>query len=207
MPTPWLNIPSGDYEAHMSSPAIGQAQLLTNQLDALVRERQPASVAIIGCAGGNGFDQLERAAVKRIVGLDINADYIAATARRCVNRLPGLELYVADVQSPASIFEPVDLIYAALIFEYVNPTRAMANLRRHCKPNGGVLATVVQFPHQSVAAVTPSPFASLNLLAPAMKLVPPDELIAHAESAGFQHERTTEITSPGGKRFAVQTFS
>ncbi len=206
MRNPWLDIPLADYESHMSLAGIGQAQLLADQLDALVRELEPASVAVIGCAGGNGFDQLERAGVARIVGVDINADYIAATARRCANRFPGLELYVADIQTHAVFFEPVDFIYAALVFEYVDPARAMASLRRHCRP-GGTVATIVQLPHESVASVTSSPFASLGVLSPVMKLVHPEALAAHAEQAGFRHECTTVITSTGGKQFAVQNFS
>ncbi len=115
-------------------------------------ERRPSSVAIIGCAGGNGFEQLERAGVRRIVGVDINPDYIAATARRCINRFfPGLSRIQQTSRPRPFSSNRSALIYAALVLEYVELARAMASLRRHCKP-GGMLATVVQLPHESVAS-------------------------------------------------------
>ena len=43
MRNPWLDIPLGDYEAHMALPAIGQSQLIADQLDILVRRYAPSS--------------------------------------------------------------------------------------------------------------------------------------------------------------------
>src|SRR5262245_32327298 len=117
MRNPWLDIPLADYESHMALPAVGQARVLADKLAMLVRQRAPASLALIGCAGGNGLDRIEPRAVKRIVAVDINADYVTQTNLRHAGRLKNLELYCADVQSGALCFEPVDLIYAALIFE------------------------------------------------------------------------------------------
>lgn len=39
----------------MALAAVGQAQLIAHELDGLVRTYAPRSVAVIGCAGGNGF--------------------------------------------------------------------------------------------------------------------------------------------------------
>lgn len=46
MRSPWLDIPLGDYQAHMALPAIGQLQLIADQLNILVRTYAPSSVAI-----------------------------------------------------------------------------------------------------------------------------------------------------------------
>src|SRR6186713_702946 len=71
MPTnPWLEIPLADYEAHMELPQVAQAELLAEQLAAAVRARSPDSVAVLGCAGGNGLDRLP--AALRVVGVDVN---------------------------------------------------------------------------------------------------------------------------------------
>jgi hypothetical protein len=69
-----------------------------------------------------------------------------------------------------------------------------------------VLATLVQLPHESESAVTPSPYSSLQRLAPVMRLVAPNELAACAADAGFTLEDSHSIASPGGKHFAVQVF-
>ena len=47
----WLTIPLEDYEAHMALPAVGQAQMLAEQLAILIERHAPASVAVMGCAG------------------------------------------------------------------------------------------------------------------------------------------------------------
>jgi spermidine synthase len=82
----------------MELPQIGQAEMLADELASAVRQHSPASVAIIGCSGGNGFDRLDTSGVERIVGIDINPDYVETARRRYAKRFHGLELYVADIQ-------------------------------------------------------------------------------------------------------------
>jgi hypothetical protein len=201
---PWLEIPLADYEGHMSLPAVGQAEMIADQLGALVEKLRPRSVAVIGCAGGNGFDRIG-SSVERLVGVDINPRYIDQSASRFGGCLPALELYVGDIQSAQPIFQPVELIYAALVFEYVDLAQSMRSLARHCT-RGGALATLVQLPHEAKAAVTPSPYSSLQRLVPVMKRVAPDELAAEAADAGFVLEDSNVIASSGGKLFAAQIF-
>lgn len=205
MRNPWLDIPLGDYEAHMALPAIGQSQLIAEQLDILVRKYAPSSVAILGCAGGNGFERLIDTSVSRVVGVDINPQYIEEARRRYAGHVPGLELLVADIQTSAWLFEPVDFIYAALVFEYVDVARTMSVLRRHCNPNG-VLAVLSQVPHRTLPEVSPSPYTSLRLLGPGMHLLSHEELQRHATQTGFTREDSRNILSPGGKQFTVETF-
>lgn len=205
MRNPWLNIPLADYEGHMSLPTVGQSRLIADQLDALVKTYSPRSVAIIGCAGGNGFEHLVGTSVTRVVGVDINPDYIEQARRRFEGRISGLELLVADIQAPGLLFEPVDLIYVALVLEYVDMTQAIGALHRHCGPNG-ILAVLSQLPHETLAHVSPSPYTSLTLLAPGMRLVAQEELTLHARQAGFSTEHSTIVMSGGGKRFSVDTF-
>ena len=189
----------------MSLPAIGQAQMLAGLLMLLIERELPTSVAVIGCAGGNGLDQIEPGQVERVVAVDINPTYIEAVGIRHALRLSGLELYCADIQSESLQFEPVDLIYTALLFEYVDVGAALASLKRHCRP-GGLLATLVQLPHREHGVVSPSPYKSLNLLAPVMKLIAPAELSRLAVAAGFAAAECELIELPSGKQFSLQTF-
>ncbi len=205
MSTPWLDIPLADYEEHMALPQVGQAQLIADQLAALLAVHRPASAAIIGCAGGNGFERIETLGIERVVGVDINPAYIEAARRRYGARVPRLALVTADIQSRATLFEPVDFIYAALLLEYVDLSRTMSSLRRHCR-SGGVLATLIQLPQDSVAAVSPSPYLTLQSLGSVMQLMSAEALREHAEAAGFRHEACSTVESPSGKQFALQVF-
>jgi SAM-dependent methyltransferase len=201
----WLDIPLQDYEAHMALPAIGQSQLIADQLDILVRTHAPSSVAILGCAGGNGFERFIDTSVNRVVGVDINPQYIEEARQRYDGRVPGLQLLVADIQTSACFFEPVDFIYAALVFEYVDVARAMSFVRRHCKPKG-ILAVLSQVPHKTLPEVSPSPYTSLRRLEPGMHLLSHEKLQGHATQIGFTPEESSNILSPGGKQFTVDTF-
>src|SRR5665213_533662 len=145
MGSPWQEIPLLDYEAHMSLPSVGQAQMLADQLAQLIERYTPSSVAIIGCAGGNGLERIDSARVERVVAVDINPEYIAAAELRYADRLANLDLLCADVQSELLRLDPVDLIYAALVFEYVDISATFATLKRNLRP-GGTLAVLLQLP-------------------------------------------------------------
>ena len=205
MRSPWLDIPLADYEAHMALPSVAQSVLMSDQLDYVVRTYSPRSVAILGCAGGNGFDRLIGTGVNRLVGIDLNPEYIDAARRRYAGIIGMLELHIADIQTSTSLFEPVELIYAALVLEYVDLALTLDALRCHCKPNG-ILAVLFQLPHATMAEVSPSPYSSLQLLAPNMRLVAPQELQRQATRAGFVLEQSRTISSPGGKHFCVAEF-
>jgi SAM-dependent methyltransferase len=189
----------------MALPAVGQSRLIADQLQSLVASHAPRSVAILGCAGGNGFECLIDTNVTRVVGVDINPRYIEEARQRYAGRMPGLELLVADIQTSERLFEPVELIYAALVLEYVDVERTVSILHRHCTP-GGVLAVLSQAAHESLPEVSPSPYGSLQSLEPAMRLVPPGEVQLSAERTGFAPEISSELLSPGGKRFVLETF-
>ncbi len=98
MKNPWLEIPLADYEGHMALPEVAQATLLADVFEKALRKHAPASVSILGCAGGNGFDRIDPQVTTRVVGIDINPAYIAIARDRFQRRLLGLELIVADLQ-------------------------------------------------------------------------------------------------------------
>jgi SAM-dependent methyltransferase len=205
MNNPWLDIPLKDYEGHMSLPNIGQAQMLADRLERLLKRTLPRSVALIGCAGGNGLDRIEPGQLARVVALDINPLYIQAVGARHASRLGNLELHCADVQSPSLQFEPVDLAYAALLFEYVDAVATLSSLKRLCR-RGGTLATVIQLSHRDHKVVSQSPYKSLNLLTPVMRLMEPEGLSRLATTAGFATVDSESIELPSGKQFSLQTF-
>lgn len=204
MNNPWLEIPLSDYESHMSLPTIAQAEMLAAQFsDALLRF-SPESVAVIGCAGGNGFDRIP-SATKRVVGVDINPSYIASASSRYLGRIPGLEFHVADIQDGPLPFAPVDLVFAALVFEYVSLSAALGNLSRVCRP-GAHLVSVLQQPSVHVHAVSPSPYQSIQVLVPLMRLISPVDLAACAESCGFMLESEKTLALKSGKEFVIQVY-
>jgi SAM-dependent methyltransferase len=205
MRDPWLDIPLADYEGHMALPTVGQSQLIAEELATIISTYSPRSVAILGCAGGNGFDRLVGTSVTRVVGVDINPEYIEQARRRYEGQISGLALHAADIQSSATLYDPVDLIYVALVLEYVDLQKAMSALQRHCKQDG-VLAVLVQLPHDTMAHVSPSPYVSLQSLGSCMHLVSPEALREQARKVGFTPEQSRLLRATGGKHFRVDEF-
>lgn len=205
MPNPWLEIPLADYEGHMASRAVDQARLVAAELGRLLRAHAPASVAVLGCSGGNGFDAIDPHVTRRVVAVDINPAYVDELTRRFGQRVAGLETHVADVQRARLAIGPVALVYAALVLEFVDLEPTLSWIRSVCAP-GAVLATLIQLPSAQSAAVTPSPYASLQRLAPLMRLVPPDSLTRTAARLGFVLAGTRRVQSPAGKAFRVYEF-
>jgi hypothetical protein len=205
MRSPWLDIPLAHYEGHMALPSVGQADMLATQFGGLLASWRPESAAVIGCAGGNGFDRVRVAVTKRVVGIDINPHYIQELAYRHAATIPGLELYVRDIQEPLAGIGPVKFIYAALVMEYVEPAAALGNLASLCAPDA-ILATVLQLPSGHGPPVTDSPFVRLRDLAPVLHLVPPEELAARASEQGFTPLAMRHLTVASGRQFALQLF-
>jgi len=205
MSNPWLDIPLVEYEGHMSLPTVGQAEMLAEQFEILLRQHTPVSVAVPGCAGGNGLDHISPAITKRVVAIDINPNYIKETKNRYATILPGLELYVRDIQQPGLALEPVDFIYAGLVFEHVELRPTLVALASLCRPEG-VLAVVLQLQSEALPTVSDSPYASIQALAPFVHLIPSADLLSCAAEVGFVPFSSHSLVLASGKEFAVQVF-
>jgi hypothetical protein len=205
MENPWLSIPLAEYEGHMALPEIGQAEMLAGELEFAVRQYFPKSVAVIGCAGGNGLDRLVESGIERIVGIDINPAYVETVRRRFRPRIPGLELHVADVQSMLPQIAPVDLIFAALILEYVDVPMTMRSFQKLCAPDGA-LVVILQSASPNVEKTSPSPYKSIQLLAPAMRLLDQGHVQERAIAAGFSLASSRVVSLRSGKDFVVLCF-
>ncbi len=205
MRNPWLDIPLADYEGHMALPKVGQAQLLSDLFASALDKYAPRSVAVLGCAGGNGFDRVSSKVTQRVVGVDLNPDYVLHARERFGHRIPLLELFVGDVQKDEFAFAPVELVFAGLLLEYVDADAVLARIQAMLCP-GGTLLTVVQLPSTTIAEITPSPFASLGALSSAMHLVRPELLAQLAATHGFHETEAQKLSVVGGKEFKVQAF-
>lgn len=202
---PWLNVPLEDYEAHMSLPSVAQSRILADSIGALTESLRPESVAIVGCSGGNGFDRISVALVHRVVGIDINPQYIAETRKRFHDRFNQLELYCQDFIDEDCSFRPVDLVIAHLVFEYMDFRAGLSSIMRFLN-SGGYLSAILQLRSEKISAISPSPFVSLKKLGSIMNFVPPDEFEQCAETLGFKVRRTSRLRLPSGKEFHELLF-
>lgn len=198
--SPWLSIPASDYEGHMGSARVGQLAVLNQILADTLAEFSPRSLAVIGCSTGNGFEHIDPSITHRVVGIDINPDYLRILEQRQAQRLNGLGLVCADLASCSIEPNSFDLIHAALIFEYISPEEVLPKLGGWLKP-GGVLAVVLQLPSPTSTMVSETPYATLKALESIMRLVDPGAFRDLADGCGLTMLRSWEVELKQGKKF------
>ncbi|PKL82670.1 MAG: methyltransferase type 12 [Ignavibacteriae bacterium HGW-Ignavibacteriae-3] len=205
MENPWLKIPAEDYEGHMSAPNVQQLQMLGEIFADLLKELSPKSICVLGCATGNGFEYLIGKNAERIVGVDINPEYISLCKSRFVKSLNGPEFICADLNEidfPESSF---DLVHAALIFEYVDVESLMDKIRKWLRPAGN-LSVVLQMAGSGDPNVSETPYHSVKLLSDFIELVEPEEFKRIAVRNRLVLSNESEIKSSAGKRFTKMIF-
>jgi SAM-dependent methyltransferase len=196
---PWLALPLDDYEGHMGSAAVNQLGPLADLFGDVLARLRPRSVAVLGVAGGNGLQHLDRAITTRGVAIDINPGYLAATRERFPD-LRGLELVCADLAHDAIEIEPVSLVHAALVFEHAGTGRCLDSAVSLVTP-GGHLSVVLQMPTKGQAPVTPSAYPSIAALAGDFALVDPHRLRRLLAQQNLRLTHQSRLTLASGKAF------
>jgi SAM-dependent methyltransferase len=205
MSNPWLAVPLSEYERHMSSVEVRQLKALSDLFAEALEQCRPASVAILGIAGGNGLDRIESRMTTRVVGLDLNPRYLEAVKAR-YSHLAGLELHCVDLSEQRLELEPVQLVHAALIFEHAGIGRCLENAASMVIP-GGNLSVVLQLPNETGQAVGPSPFSSIQQLKSHFSLISSAWLRELLAGRGFRLIYETTRALPADKGFWMGTFS
>lgn len=204
MLNPWLEVPLAEYEGHMTSPAVQQMAALSDLFAEVLTMRSAESVAILGVAGGNGLDRIDTAQVRRIVGIDINSEYLAAVRERH-NHLPNLELHCVNLSAETLSIAPVELVHAALVFEHAGVEQCFENAVSLVAP-GGALSVILQLPTQGDANVGTSSYAAVQRFKDHFQLVPPEEFAARLKARGFSQIFEKRHPLVSGKSFWMSIF-
>jgi hypothetical protein len=201
---PWLTLPLDDYEGHMNSPEVQQLGVLSELFREVLAARLPASVAILGVAGGNGLEHIDSATTKRVIGLDVNPDYLEAVHRR-YRRLAGLELVCTDLAARRVRLKPVDLVHAALIFEHAGLDRCLENAVSLVS-DLGALSVVLQLPSTTQAEIAQSGFPAIQRLASHFSLIHPAVLCQKLTAGKFRLTSESTTSLPTGKTLWLAVF-
>lgn len=205
-PNPWLGIPACDYEAHMGAPEVDQLAALNRIFAEIYAEVLPQRLLVLGCTTGNGFEHIDPGLTRRVVGIDINPEYLEVAGTRFGRDLPGLELVRECAERCEFEGNAFEMVHAALFFEYMPPGPVLEKIARWLAP-GGILAAVLQLPSPEQEAVSPTVVTSIRSLARIMRLLPPDRLREQALLAGLRPVRSWEHPLKSGKRFHVGLFT
>jgi len=205
MNNPWLEIPLNDYEGHMAADAVRQSAALAELFAEALALRRPASVAILGVAGGNGLERIDSRITQRVAGIDFHPDYLAATRLRFA-LLHGLELHCIDLAQETVHLPPVEMVHAALIFEHAGLERCLDNALALTGENGA-LCVVIQLPGAPGQDVGQGGFASIEKLKSHFALVDRTRLRVLLHKCGFAPVHETHRALPAGKAFWMGVFA
>jgi hypothetical protein len=203
-PNPWLRVDLENYESHMATPEVGQAALLADEFKLAVENAQPQSLALVGCAGGNGLDALIGIGIGigPVVCVDINSSYLEKLRSRYGGKIPGLETICTEVET-YSYKQPLDLIFGGLIFEYTRLDEALSALSRTLR-RGGKLVALLQMKAAGVATVSSSPYAQdLIEVGAAFKYIDVNSMSSTAASRGLIELNRKVKTLASGKSFII----
>jgi SAM-dependent methyltransferase len=206
MSNPWLDVTEADYDGHMGSPAVGQTPVLADILRTTLAAVRPRDLLLLGCTTGNGLEHVDPAVTALVTAVDINREFLARLAERFPAPPFALHTRCEDLATAAFAPETCDLVHAALVLEYFEWRPALPRLTRALRP-GGVLSAVIQRPSTSTAAVAPSPFATIQKLAPLFRFIDPAELTDAAIRAGLSPAFRQTVPLPSAKRFEVLRFA
>lgn len=205
MSNPWFSIPLTDYEGHMRSASVQQLPVLSELFKLALDLCLPDSVGVLGIAGGNGLEQIDCGITNRIVGFDINAQYLDEVRRR-FGTLSGLELHCLDLAEHCLSVAPVALVHAALIFEHVGLDRALENALSLMAP-GGRLSVVLQLPSPNQQNVTSTCYRSMQRLKQSSVLIDVGHFQGLLEHKGLGLVQEERRSLPAGKAFWFGVFA
>jgi len=203
---PWLEVSASHYEGHMNHPSVVQLGFLSRVLESSLRTSRPRSLAVPGCATGTGFEHIDPDVTKRVLAVDINPEYVEILKMRYQNRLPGLEAVCADLVEFEAEAATFDLVFAALVFEYVDPGILLEKLARWVSP-GGRLLTVLQLPGSGGTHVSETPFLGVRVLESVLRCVDPEAHVKMVAGLGLclKGEKIERLDS--GKEFHLAEFT
>lgn len=119
MKNPWEEIELSDYENHMKSDNVLQLQTLNEMMREQFYSYPVKSVMILGIAGGNGLEHIDKNVFEKVYGVDVNQSYLKECAARYPQLADILEGICKDLSQDKLELPYADLLVANLLIEYI----------------------------------------------------------------------------------------
>lgn len=119
MKNPWEEISLADYENHMKLNSVMQLQAMNEMMKGQLEAYPISSVMILGIAGGNGLEHIQKDKFKRVYGVDVNSYYLKEVIRRYSNLNGILECLCINLTDETDKLPKADMVIANLLVEYI----------------------------------------------------------------------------------------
>lgn len=119
MKNPWEEILLSDYENHMKLDSVMQLQNMNQMMKIQFNAYPVSSVMILGIAGGNGLEHIDKKKFQKVYGVDINSEYLTAVEERYTDISDILECIQLNLIEEADRLPKAELLVANLLIEYI----------------------------------------------------------------------------------------
>lgn len=119
MKNPWEEISLSDYENHMKLDSVMQLQAMNEMMKGQFSAYPISSVMILGIAGGNGLEHIQKNKFERVYGVDINSSYLEEVVQRYPELDGRLECLCINLIEEADKLPKADMVIANLLIEYI----------------------------------------------------------------------------------------
>ena len=197
MKNPWKEIALTDYENHMSLDSVYQLQKMNEMMKEQLNEYRIKSAMILGVAGGNGLEHIEKEKIEKVYGVDVNQKYLD----ECVKRYPELtgtfEVICADLLNKNLQLPNSELIIANLLIEYIG-YGCFQNIIRLVKPR--YVSCIIQI-NTDKSFVSDSPYLqAFDRLEEVHHQIDKTTLINTMNEIGYIKQLIAENELPNGKK-------
>ena len=204
MSNPWEKINLSDYENHMSLDTVYQLQALSEMMHEQFYTYDVNSIMILGIAGGNGLEHIDRTRINKVYGVDVNKDFLKECEMR-YSELQGVfkpihaDLLSEELQLPTS-----QLLIANLLVEYIG-YECFQKVVKMVSPE--YISCIIQI-NTGDSFVSDSPYLhAFDCLDEVHHQMEEDELILSMEDIEYKTERISEKELPNGKKFVRIDFT
>ncbi|MCM1299155.1 MAG: methyltransferase type 11 [Firmicutes bacterium] len=119
MNNPWEEIALSDYENHMKLTSVMQLQMLNQMMKGQFEAYPVRSAVILGIAGGNGLEHVDKDKFEKVYGIDINEEYLKAVKTRYSELSGILECVRLNLLEETDKLPKAELLIADLLIEYI----------------------------------------------------------------------------------------
>lgn len=198
MSNPWEEINLNDYEKHMSLDSVHQLQALNEMMKEQFTACDIETIMILGIAGGNGLEHIDKEKIKKVYGVDVNQNYLAECGKRYTELKGTLETICADLLSDNLQLPAADLLVANLLIEYIGYDCFQKVIKL---VNPGYISCIIQI-NEGESFVSNSPyihaFACLDEVHHQMEQ---NALAKSMRKIGYREKEIFEKGLPNGKKF------
>lgn len=204
MSNPWEEIKLDDYENHMSLESVYQLQVLNEMMGEQFSAYGIESIMILGVAGGNGLEHIDRNKIKKVYGVDVNQSFLTECTKRYSDLGAVFEPVCADLLADDLCLPQCDLLVANLLVEYIG-YECFQRVVRLIEPE--FVTCIIQI-NTGSSFVSDSPYLhAFDCLEEVHHQMEEDALVYGMSEIGYGKIKRLERELPNGKRFVRLDFA